>query len=426
MSMTGIKKQQNISSGWSAKKLGELAKVYDGTHQTPDYVEDGVPFYSVEHVTSNNFVDTKFISKEVFEKENKRVRLEKGDVLMTRIGDIGTAKYIDWNVSASFYVSLALLKVAKDINARFLSYAISCEEGQRELWSKSIHVAYPKKINLGDISKCELLIPDSEGEQSRIVKILMSWDEAIEKLGQVIELKREIKRGLMQKLLTGELRLPGFSGEWKKYKAGDVFNYLRTYAVSREKLINGKFEDSLIGNIHYGDLHSKYADSIDLTIDEVPQVIDKDFVVKQEDYLCDGDLVMADASEDYEGVGVTVSVHGIGDKKVVGGLHTFVLRDRKGITDEHYRQFIFKTQDIKREFRRIANGVSVYGISKSNIAKLVLSLPSSEEQKEIAGVLQTAEKEITALEKKRGWLQDQKKYLLNNLVTGQIRTPENL
>ena len=65
---------------WEEKKLGDFLKYYDGTHQTPKYVEKGVPFYSVEHITANQFVKTKYISEEVFYKENKRVKLEKGDI----------------------------------------------------------------------------------------------------------------------------------------------------------------------------------------------------------------------------------------------------------------------------------------------------------------------------------------------------------
>ena len=67
---------------WEEKRLGDISKIYDGTHQTPTYVEKGIPFYSVEHVTANQFTITKYISEDVFEKENSRVRLEKGDILM--------------------------------------------------------------------------------------------------------------------------------------------------------------------------------------------------------------------------------------------------------------------------------------------------------------------------------------------------------
>lgn len=123
---------------WEEKRLGEVAKIYDGTHQTPNYVDAGIPFFSVEQVTANNFDRTKFITEDVFEKESKRVVLERGDILMTRIGDIGTCRLIDWDVRASFYVSLALVKCNSAVNSSFLNQFMSSILFQRELWKRTI------------------------------------------------------------------------------------------------------------------------------------------------------------------------------------------------------------------------------------------------------------------------------------------------
>ena len=105
---------------WSVRTLRELGKVHDGTHQTPRYVSDGVPFYSVEHVTSGDFSNTKFISPEEHRFLTRTFKMERGDVLMTRIGSIGECRLIDWEVDASFYVSLALLKL-RDIDAGYFT-----------------------------------------------------------------------------------------------------------------------------------------------------------------------------------------------------------------------------------------------------------------------------------------------------------------
>src|SRR5690606_9072791 len=96
--------------GWEEKRLGEVAVIKDGTHQTPKYFRTGVPFYSVENVTMNDFKNTKFISEHEHFIISRDKKIKKGDILMTRIGSIGVCKYIDWEIDASFYVSLALLK----------------------------------------------------------------------------------------------------------------------------------------------------------------------------------------------------------------------------------------------------------------------------------------------------------------------------
>ena len=85
---------------WGVCKLSSIAKTYDGTHQTPKYTEFGIPFLSVTNLTQNNFKNTKFISEEVYNKE--KTKIEVGNILMTKIGDIGTTKHIDEEIKASY------------------------------------------------------------------------------------------------------------------------------------------------------------------------------------------------------------------------------------------------------------------------------------------------------------------------------------
>ncbi|MEE9363098.1 MAG: restriction endonuclease subunit S [Cellulophaga sp.] len=184
---------------WEEMKLGDIAKIYDGTHATPDYKKEGIPFYSVEHLTSNNFLNTKFISKEVFEKENKRVKLEKEDVLMTRIGNIGTSKYIDWDVNASFYVSLALIKKSESNNTLFINQYIKSSFFQKELHKRIIHVAFPKKINLGEISYCLINTP-SLTEQVKIADFLTKIDKKINLVEKQLTDSKQYKKGLLQQM----------------------------------------------------------------------------------------------------------------------------------------------------------------------------------------------------------------------------------
>ncbi|WP_320033705.1 restriction endonuclease subunit S [Halarcobacter sp.] len=186
---------------WEEKKLNQITKVYDGTHNTPKYVKSGVPFYSVEHVTANQFVETKYISEKVFEKENERVKLEKNDILMTRIGDIGTSKLIDWDVKASFYVSLALIKNSKKFSSSFLNQFIKSNYFQRQLYSKTLHVAFPKKINLGEIGECLIKLPFLE-EQTKIANSLSSLDTKISQNKKALEETQKFKKALLQKMFV--------------------------------------------------------------------------------------------------------------------------------------------------------------------------------------------------------------------------------
>lgn len=144
--LTGKKRLPGFTGEWESSNLGELCIIKDGTHQTPKYVENGIPFYSVENVTNNNFKTAKNITLKDHNLLTKNYRIEKGDVLMTRIGSIGICKYIDWEVNASFYVSLALLKFKDKSLARFFSFYSRTEGFIKEIESKSLQFATPKKL----------------------------------------------------------------------------------------------------------------------------------------------------------------------------------------------------------------------------------------------------------------------------------------
>jgi type I restriction enzyme S subunit len=125
---------------------------------------------------------------------------------MTRIGDIGTAKMLSWDVKASFYVSLALIKKSDKFNSKYLEQYIGSNLFQSELHKRTIHVAFPKKINLGEISDCLVKLPSMK-EQDKIAEILNSCDEEIKSLKTELEALKIQKKGLMQQLLTGKIRV---------------------------------------------------------------------------------------------------------------------------------------------------------------------------------------------------------------------------
>jgi type I restriction enzyme S subunit len=230
----------------------------------------------------------------------------------------------------------------------------------------------------------------------------------------------------MQRLLSGKLRFPGFSDDWKTVKLGEVFCFVKSHAFSRECLTTPEEKNSNIYNIHYGDIHATYDGcGVDLRKEtRVPILKTGIELPKKTEFLQDGDLVMADASEDYAGVGACIELYGIENRKVTGGLHTFVLRDFAKETSNGFCGYMFKEYFFAKELKRISTGVSVYSISKTNLVKVKLSLPPLEEQQAIAKVLSAADGEIEVLERKLATWKDQKKFLLNNLVTGSIRLPE--
>lgn len=151
------------------KKMSDVCEIYDGTHQTPKYQTEGIPFISVENI-KDIYGSNKYISIEAYEAY--KVKPKVGDVFMTRIGSIGTCAVFTKQEDVAYYVSLALLRPNSAIlDSRFLKHLIESSIGKRELSKRTLHNAVPIKINKSDIGKVKLPIPSLE-EQHRIVSIL--------------------------------------------------------------------------------------------------------------------------------------------------------------------------------------------------------------------------------------------------------------
>lgn len=151
------------------KKMSEVCEIYDGTHQTPKYQTEGIPFISVENI-KDIYGSNKYISIEAYEAY--KVKPKVGDVFMTRIGSIGACAVFTKQEDVAYYVSLALLRPNSAIlDSRFLKHLIESSIGKRELSKRTLHNAVPIKINKSDIGKVKLPIPSLE-EQHRIVSIL--------------------------------------------------------------------------------------------------------------------------------------------------------------------------------------------------------------------------------------------------------------
>jgi len=202
--VSGRTQLDGFDGEWEEKTLSEICDVFDGTHQTPRYSVNGIKFVSVENI-EDIYGSDKYISKADYDRDF-RVHPEKGDILMTRIGDVGTACVLKTDEPIAYYVSLALLKNIS-INSAFLNQYIKGRQFQRELDDRTLHHATPKKINKGEIGKCQVRYPISPKEQEAIASVLNTMDEEIINLKDEKAKMQGIKEGAMDDLLTGRVRL---------------------------------------------------------------------------------------------------------------------------------------------------------------------------------------------------------------------------
>lgn len=237
-----------FTEDWEQRELAELCNVYDGTHQTPRYTNSGVMFVSVENIKT--LESDKYISEDDFKNEFK-IFPEFGDILLTRIGDVGSANIILDNIKRAYYVSLALLK-PKGVNSLFLLALLSSASVQSEIWKRTLHIAFPKKINKNEISKVIVSKP-SILEQKKIGELIYALDQIITLHQHKLDNLKLKKKALLQKLFPKngerypELRFPGFTDAWEQRKFSDLYEKIsekNDLSYSLDKIIS-------VANMYY-------------------------------------------------------------------------------------------------------------------------------------------------------------------------------
>lgn len=229
----------------------------------------------------------------------------------------------------------------------------------------------------------------------------------------------------MTKNNTPKLRFPEFTDEWKEKKFEDLFEFFPTNSFPRSNLNE---ESGEVQNIHYGDIHKKFPTLLDFNKVDVP-FINEDVNLekfKEDNYCQDGDLVIADASEDYEDIGKAIELANISNRKVLSGLHTFLARDKSNLTTKKYRVYILLNNNVRLQIKKIATGISVLGISKTNLGKLKISIPNLEEQRKIANLLTKLDEKISLLEDRLDFFRDFKKFCMQQLFAEKLRFRQNI
>ena len=191
-----------------------------------------------------------------------------------------------------------------------------------------------------------------------------------------------------------KLRFKEFTDEWIKIDLSTCFEYFSTNSLSREQLS----DHGIIKNIHYGDIHKKYGNVVDVENDVATYIKDTEQINKYE-FCCENDIIFADASEDYDGIGKAIELINV-NEKLVSGLHTIHARDKKQFFSPLFKGYYFNTPIIHNQIRILANGFKVFGISKDNINNLKVMLPSKQEQDKIAKLLSLLDKKIELQAKK--------------------------
>ncbi|EPC4054522.1 restriction endonuclease subunit S [Vibrio parahaemolyticus] len=404
-----------IPNDWAYLSLQEICtQITDGTHHTPKYVDSGVPFYSVENITKNNFTDTKYITEQEHKSLIKRCKPEQGDMIMSRItaGILGDTKLIDWDVNASIYVSLALLKFKKHYSAEYIYSYTKSDQFLNDVSLLGLTYATPKKINLNAIGSIYLPVPKRLEEQTAIANALSDIDALLTVLEKLIAKKQAIKTATMQQLLTGKKRLPEFAlhteggkeGQPKGMKSSELGDIPEDWQVDKIDHV----VSITTGNRNTQDKVSSGA---------YPFYVRSQVVERINTYSFDGEAVLTAG----DGVGTGKIFHYINGKfdfhQRVYLMYNF---DEK--LDGYYFYIYFSRFFYERIMSMTAKS-SVDSVRREMIADMLIILPSKKEQTAIATILSDMEEEVQKLKQRLEKTRQIKKGMMQELLTGRTRLP---
>jgi type I restriction enzyme S subunit len=208
--------------------------------------------------------------------------------------------------------------------------------------------------------------------------------------------------------------------DWVIKPLSEMFNFSGGLSASRAQL-------GFTGHcyLHYGDIHTsaKFYVDVENQYNDLPKLDVKLGDVSRRSLLFDGDVVFVDASEDDEGTSKHQVVRNRRNIPFISGLHTIVAKSKTSDLVNAYKEHCFQTQSIKKQFLFYSVGTKVSGISKTNIAKILLPIPPQLEQEAIAGVLSDADAYIESLEQLITKKRQVKHGTMQELLTGKKRLP---
>jgi type I restriction enzyme S subunit len=297
----------------------------------------------------------------------------------------------------------------------FLLYALQARSGDiLELVSSA--GSGTGVLNTQLLKRLPVWVPDEETQRG-VVAAVDAADRQVQTLERVISKKQAIEQGLLQHLLTGRSRLPGFDDVWADVRLGDHVTYLRTVALSRAQLDSS----SPLRYLHYGDIHTRPNVTMDAAREKMPRAAS--LLAGRAERLRIGDLVFADASEDPDGVGKSVEIVGVPVEGVVPGLHTIAARFDKGVLADGFKAYLQCIPSFRDQLLRLAAGTKVLATTRSYISSVCLPLPGVAEQRAIAEVLQEADRELGVLASRLAKARAIKTGMMQELLTGRTRLP---
>ncbi len=396
-----------IPDDWDNKKLIQIADYVDYRGKTPQKTNNGVFLVTAKNI-KKGFIDYE-TSKE-FVSENKYMDImsrglpKLGDVLITTEAPVGNVAQIDKENIALAQRVIKYRGKEDEIDNTYMKFYFLGFKFQKEILIESTGGTV-QGIKGSKLHKLKVSFPKII-EQEKIAEILSTWDKAIELKEKLIEEKKEFKRGLMQKLLTGKVRFPEFTDDWTEYQLKDICKFMKGSGLSKDKLsINGDKKCIL-----YGELYTTYS--------EVIQEVKSKTNIVEGVPSQKGDVLIP-ASTTTTGIDLA-NATALEEKSVLLGGDINILRNDKSLFNSSFLAH-YLTHVKKFDLASKAQGMTIVHLYGKHLNKIQVDIPQVKEQEKSVQVLSLQDDEIEMLAEKLLQLKQQKKGLMQLLLTGIVR-----
>lgn len=394
-----------IPEDWEVKPINKLATTTaGGTPNTKnnEYWNGEIPWMSSGDLNLKIIYEVKGrITKKGLKKSSAKL-IPKNSVLVGLAGQgktRGTAAVNKIKLTTNQSVA-AIIPDDDKIYYKYLYYNV--DRRYDELRQLSTGAGGRGGLNLKIINSFKIPYPKIS-EQKKIAEVITCWDVAIKKQNLLVRQKQLQKKGLMQQLLTGKKRLPGFSGEWQECKIEEIADEVVLKNDQNKNILvfsctkyNGLVPSlKYFGRKVYSDDTSSY------------KLVPQHHFAYATNHIEEGSIGYQSQYED----------------GLVSPMYT-VFKSKKPINDNFlYR--LLKSYKLIHEYNKHMEG-SINrrgGLRWNQFSKIKIFLPPPEEQDAINQVLYIVDQEIQLLKKKKEMLQNQKKGLMQQLLTGKKRIP---
>jgi type I restriction enzyme S subunit len=395
-----------VGNGWSNRALSEDVILVSGQHVMARYVNtrgSGTPYLTgPADFPSGVITQTKFTTR-------PSKLCEAGDILVTVKGS-GSGSMVQ--ADAPYCISRQLMAIRpRNWNPSFLYYSLL----ENAVRFKESATGLIPGLSRSDILEQRLPVP-SHAAQERIAAALSDADDLIASLERLIAKKQAIKQGMMQQLLTGRTRLPGFTEPWSKVSIYELANNQRSLFndgdwIESEHITTSGNRLIQTGNIGVGRLLDRGTKRY---------VSDESFSALNCKEVVPGDILICRLAEP---AGRACVVTSIGERRMLTSVDVSIYRPDPGIADRRFLVSAFSTPHWFQEVSERCGGSTRTRIARSELSRISIPIPCLEEQARIADALTDADSELDALETRLTKARAIKVGMMQQLLTGRVRLP---